>query len=215
MVDAEGPPINGGMLGHRVNRLQVLVVIVVVLAASNAYMALNLRAVNNEKTNALGLTLTYAKVLNMVCAEHIDDAVASGALSQALLEALEGDLVEYSRMLIILVHLDGANTREWSEVTFGVDELTQFSASLKSRLAYHFVYEDEEYRLSDNQSRSLCMMRDALRSFNQAFPENVTIGSKPSVRVPSEGLKKAAEASQNLRIIVRYARLTFYLDEGS
>ena len=212
MIDAEEPPRNGGTLGHRVSRTQVLLVVIAVLVASNIFTAYHLKAVNDDKLNALGLTLTYTKVLNMVCAEHIDDAVAHGALNQELLETLEGDLVELSRMLIILVHLDGANTQEWSEVTFGVDELTQFSTSLKNKLAYNFVYESGDYCLTEDQSHSLSMMRDALRALNQAFPVNVTIGSNPSVHVPTDGLMNAAEASQRISAIIGKARTSFGLN---
>ena len=219
-VDDQSDPNGKKLLDHRDDWAKFLSVLIIILVAliSVILIALNIPAthtlknLNDERLNALGTTLTYTKMCYLESIGLVDAAVVDGVLDLELLESLERGCIQLSRFLNILTYLDSDNAEEWSGIKFGVDELMQFSSNLKNELAYHFVYVSKDYLLTEEQSHHLGMIRDALGEFEVTFPERVVTGSNPSVEVPSEGLRRAAEASQQLCARVRAARLVFGLD---
>jgi hypothetical protein len=198
--------------GHRVDWRKVLYVVILILFALNILTIHTLNDLNDGRLNALGTTLTYTKICHLESVELIDAAVVSGVLDEGFLESWERDCIQLSRFLSILTYLDSDNAEEWSGIKFGVDEFVQFSSNLKNELAYYFAYVSKDYLLTEEQSHHLGMIRDALGEFKEAFPERVETGSTPSVEVPSEGLRRAAEASQQLCARIYAARLVFGLD---
>jgi hypothetical protein len=101
-------------------------------------------------------------------------------------------------------------------VKSGADALMEFVSDLGGRLdAVTFSGDGRGYLvLTVGQSLYLGKVRDGLLGLRQAFPERVVLGSNPSVEVPVDGMRGAAEASARLRSDIQTARRAFSLGES-
>jgi len=204
------------LFGRRVGWARILAVAVLVLVASNVWSAYSYKNLSDERLNALGAILMQTRGFVDESAGILGSGIDGGALDRGLVEALERDCIGLSRQLGVLIYLDGGNAAGWSEVKSGADALMEFVSDLGGRLdAVTFSGDGRGYLvLTVGQSLYLGKVRDGLLGLRQAFPERVVLGSNPSVEVPVDGMRGAAEASARLRSDIQTARRAFSLGES-
>jgi DNA-binding transcriptional ArsR family regulator len=204
------------LLGRRVGWARILAVAVVVLVASNVWSAYAYKGLSDERLNALGTILIQTRGFVDESAGIIKAGIDGGTLDRGLVEALERDCIGLSRQLGVLIYLDGGNAAGWSEVKSGVDALMEFVSDLGNRLDAETLSGDGKgyLVLTAGQSLYLGRVRDGLLGLRRAFSEKVVLGSNPSVEVPADGMRGAAEASAKLRSDIHTARLAFSLGES-
>lgn len=177
----------------RIRCRYVLVLVLVVLAASNSYFILTYRAAERERTNAFGMLLIAAEGAFSQSTHILSLTAERRHIDFDLWDDLQRDLIWQSRIFPPIAYLDTRHRPYWIDVQNAVSSLERVVSSVKQLYASIFI---RLLNLTEKQTTQIVVVRDLLLTIGtNAFPEHVILGGNPEVVISDENMMRAAQLS--------------------
>lgn len=200
------------VFGFRFNKAYVFLSMIVVLIVSNAYIVYAYSNLSRERDNALGEALIQARGFLGESVNILNHTIEGGRIEVELLQVLSGDLIQLSRYYSFVAFLDHRHWEQWGKLQEATDSLEMFARDLSDRIHISTVGNGSYMVIQGGRLSCLAkMMNDLVEIGSKAFPETITIGSNPRVKIGDEGMRDAMVAAVKLDEDVAQARIVFYL----